>query len=542
MLDPNQYLRMRNLFGAMPNPSTPDMGPGGLTAPSIVPNMNIASPQTPQSLSVPNQPPNMPPGPQQPPPTQGMPPGMPNAALPPPTSSMTPTNPNFTSFEDYDVGKRMSQLYHPETDSYDKFNAMIKEMPKYVEPTRLKRLGASLLSAGSYLSDPRNTAGGPADIMKAAGIGGSVLNAPYQRAMGEWQAQIKPMEQAASLERYQNVSNRQMAFQTVSDELKSQAQLHRTENDAVNAEIKEHRAQIYELKAKGWDFDFKGPTIIAHNPEGQIVNTGWKTHEMSELDKMNLSHTNKLSEIDEAGRAKQAAQTANEKWSLMEIQDPDSPDTSKKITVRVSPDASQIQRVKLVGGGQIGPIQKPGTDKGDLTGEQLTAQTKTMMEGAQMMLPHIKELRDQATELQKRGLFGPAMSRIRDMAGKLGTTGMSVESLDPDEVNGKLNRFNDALTKDPYLSTDALVGQFATTLGLMTSGMGRVHGGARGGGSIQMINYLKSLLSSDSTIDMFGGRLKAVESFLKTYAAGPKSKTSTKLDQALDSILGPAPQ
>lgn len=141
-----------------------------------------------------------------------------------------------------------------------------------------------------------------------------------------------------------------------------------------------------------------------------------------------------------------------------------------------------------------------------------TGSTRTMQEGAQMLRPHVTELKSLAAQLDQKGLFGPVMSRVRAAMEHLGTSGDDAKDM---EALGK------AIADDPELNKDELVGQFATTLGLMTSGMGRVHGGARGGGSIQMINYLKSLLSANSSLSMFNGRANAVDSFLKTYAEGP---------------------
>lgn len=160
-----------------------------------------------------------------------------------------------------------------------------------------------------------------------------------------------------------------------------------------------------------------------------------------------------------------------------------------------------------------------------------TGSTRTMKEGAQMLQPHVAELTRLAEALDKKGMFGPVMSRIRQAAEKVGTTGDDGKDAEAIDALGK------AIADDPNLNQDELVGQFATTLGLMTSGMGRVHGGARGGGSIQMINYLKSLLSANSSLSMFKGRAAAMDSFLKTYAGGTGGgKTETQTTDPADDI------
>lgn len=139
-----------------------------------------------------------------------------------------------------------------------------------------------------------------------------------------------------------------------------------------------------------------------------------------------------------------------------------------------------------------------------------TGATRTMEEGAKMLKPHISRLEQTADELDKRGLFGPVMSRIRETLTKVGS----------------LDEFQQAVANDPQLSTDRLAGQFATSLGLLATGAGRVHGGARGGGSPQMLDHFKSLLSDASSLQMFKGRLDSLDEFMSGYAAGPGGATT----------------
>ena len=160
--------------------------------------------------------------------------------------------------------------------------------------------------------------------------------------------------------------------------------------------------------------------------------------------------------------------------------------------------------------------------------------TRSMMEGAQMLLPHVPELENIATELDKRGQFGPISGRIRDLSARFGAT------MNGDQVHdGKqYEMLGDEIQKLAEMTNDRLVGQFVTSLGLMTSGVGRVHGGSRGGGSIQMINYLKSLLSGTSSLPLFLGRMDAIDSYLKTYAKGPaKANDPGAAPQSQDQLI-----
>lgn len=134
-----------------------------------------------------------------------------------------------------------------------------------------------------------------------------------------------------------------------------------------------------------------------------------------------------------------------------------------------------------------------------------TSSTRTMQEGASMLDSHVQGIKAQAENLEKSGQFGPVMSRIRHLAEKVGT----------------IDAFYDAVTNDPELSKDRAIGKFATSLGLLATGAGRVHGGARGGGSPQMLEHFKALLNDSSSIQMFLGRIDAVDDYMKGYAAGP---------------------
>jgi len=162
---------------------------------------------------------------------------------------------------------------------------------------------------------------------------------------------------------------------------------------------------------------------------------------------------------------------------------------------------------------------KPGAP--DLSGiRKVTGQTQSMMEGAKMLQPHIPEVVDMATQLDKAGLFGPLMSRVRDVATRLGTV-QGLGSSNLDEQQHAMDALGQAIASDPELAQDELSGQFAASLGLLMTGAARVHGGSRGGGSPQMLDHFKSLLGSAGTLKLFRGRMNALNSFIGGYAKGP---------------------
>jgi hypothetical protein len=171
------------------------------------------------------------------------------------------------------------------------------------------------------------------------------------------------------------------------------------------------------------------------------------------------------------------------------------------------------------GTGESKPIL--GDDQQPL-GNKPTAQTQTMMEGAQMLRPHVANLENMAIELDKRGMFGPIASRMRQLEHKYGTM---LDSQDVDTQAQAMRQIGKEMGSDPALNSDRLAGKFATSLGLLASGAGRVHGGARGGGSAQMVEHFRSLLGDSASLPMFLGKMDALDDYLKTYASGPQKAT-----------------
>lgn len=142
----------------------------------------------------------------------------------------------------------------------------------------------------------------------------------------------------------------------------------------------------------------------------------------------------------------------------------------------------------------------------------LTSSTRTMQEAAQMVEPHIQDIQNQAKALNQHGNFGPVMSRIRHLA----------------EQAGSLDDFSALLSSDPSISQDEAVGKFATSLGLLASGAARVHYGGRAGSSPAAIQGFKQMVSDSSTLEMFLGRVGAMDDYMKTYAAGPPPSGGAK--------------
>ena len=159
--------------------------------------------------------------------------------------------------------------------------------------------------------------------------------------------------------------------------------------------------------------------------------------------------------------------------------------------------------------------------------------------GAESIGKHIQPLRDMSIELEKRGLFGPIQGRLRDIYARIGTSNFGDEYLDESDdrdigrmrTQAQLDDLGSALEQDIVLNIvskntnkdeafieDELIGEFASSLALMASGAGRVHGGARGGGSISMIRYMKGVVSGIGTLGTFSGRMNSLEDWMEGYA------------------------
>ena len=237
-----------------------------------------------------------------------------------PTDVTTPVATPPTAPDEYNVGSRMGELYHPETQATERFNGLMDSYPKAEDyhPSMLRRIGAALVASGHSFDKH----GWFTPNKEAMQEGMDFLNKPYNKKLGDWSNQVKPTQAAATLERNQNVNDRTLAYQTVSNELRQQSQDAKAANDTKNAEIREHRAQIYEYKATHPDikFDFKGPNVMIADPKtGKVTDTGIPTGSMSELDKMNLQHENKMNEIDKTGEEQRNTENVKHSHRITEI-------------------------------------------------------------------------------------------------------------------------------------------------------------------------------------------------------------------------------
>ena len=137
--------------------------------------------------------------------------------------------------------------------------------------------------------------------------------------------------------------------------------------------------------------------------------------------------------------------------------------------------------------------------------DAMTAQTRQMGETAKAILPHLQQVRDEASQLNQLGLLGPISGRWRDFAaGKIGS--------------GELAGGNP--------ETARLIGKFQADVGLLQTAVARAHAGARGAGNVTLLQHMEKMMPGTAAdFPTFTGSLDAVQGWMQTYADDLKPKT-----------------
>lgn len=210
-----------------------------------------------------------------------------------------------------DIASRMKEIYTPETGATDRFNRMIEERPERNNPGMLRRIAS--IAAGIL-------AGPEAFDMSMYGN--------YNNKMRDWKEGLDPAYKAATLERQSNVNERTLAMQTISAQLREDAQKAKEMNDTRRADISQQRADVYEFKAKNPNLriDFSGPEVIAIDPQtgqrapitdldGKPIQTG----NMSEADKLAFQRETTMSGIAARGDEARTTQKEGHEQDMDEI-------------------------------------------------------------------------------------------------------------------------------------------------------------------------------------------------------------------------------
>lgn len=266
----------------------------------------------------------------------------------------------IASPDDYDAGARMRELYTPQSEASDRFNTMVGAYPKAADyhPSNLRRIGAALTALAGNFSGPagRRFQFNP-NAMEA---GMNVLYEPYNRQMTDWKNQIGPAQTAANLERSENINERTLAYQTVSQELRQRADEARAANQEQKTKIAADRAEVYRLKSlmPQHQFDFSGPTVkVANKQTGEVKDTGIPTGSMSDADKLALTQEQALERIHTTGAEARTTEGVRQSgrealaetrgWKIGTIPDPNDP--SKQIGVQYNEITGEVKPISMGG-------------------------------------------------------------------------------------------------------------------------------------------------------------------------------------------------
>lgn len=287
----------------------------------------------------------------------------PNGVTGPAASPVAPQAP--------DVNARMNELYNPSHTASDAFNDLASQYPERQNPSALRKIGAAITGIGY----------GPQAAM-------NLLEQPHTRDVEDWKNRMGPLQQSANLERQENVNSRTLAYQTIAAQLRQEALDNKEKLDDANLKIRQQRADVYDFKARNpdLDFDFSGDTIKVVNPKnGEIKDTGVKTGNLSDADKLALQHKNRLSEINATGsetrKTEDLRQSGRESlatqngWTTANIPDPTDP--TRLIGVRINNDTGEVKRIVL-DSKPVGPVTKT-SGTGSTAKPELPTQTRVRM-------------------------------------------------------------------------------------------------------------------------------------------------------------------
>lgn len=263
---------------------------------------------------------------------------------------------------------RVSQIYQPETQSIDKYNQMIGEYPVFEDPSKKRKFFGAAMGALTDLGT--NFGGNKTGVRGTAVYDEAIGKNKFRESVENWKNQIEPLERSANIERQSNTNNRTMAMQTVSAQLRQDAQDAKEANDMRRADIAQQRADAYEFKIRNPNvqFDFSTPWVMIKDPktgnvmkatdsQGRPIPTG----SMSDQDKISLQQQGRMEVVREQGQTAQDLEATRQggredlqdkrAWSVVNAIDP--ADGQQK-SFRVNSITGEVQPMG------IGAVRTPG--------------------------------------------------------------------------------------------------------------------------------------------------------------------------------------
>lgn len=189
-----------------------------------------------------------------------------------------------------DVMAEMAK-WKPQTEASDHYEQEIRRYPNREDykPGFWRSIGSAIV-----------------DYTKGPDRGKAFYEEPFNEAQEDWGKTIPHYQQAANLERYQNTNERTMAYQTVSQKLRDEAQEARMHNDETRANIAQQRAEVYRYKAMNpnWEvISTKGGNVKFYDPAtGETHDSGIPSGTLTDMDAASLKAMHSLADIQERGR------------------------------------------------------------------------------------------------------------------------------------------------------------------------------------------------------------------------------------------------
>lgn len=177
-------------------------------------------------------------------------------------------------YDDSDIGKLMNTLYSPEHRYSDLYEQELNKMPQRTKPSTGRKIVATLAGMG----------GG----VKAAD---QVLDAPYNEALGDWEAKMKYLSPGMTYERYANSNERSNAYQTAQAILRERGLQQSALKNQQIYETQQKKLALQSMVAQGWKLKTSDDGYIyriASVPGSQPENTGVRSDELSDYEKIQM--------------------------------------------------------------------------------------------------------------------------------------------------------------------------------------------------------------------------------------------------------------
>lgn len=378
-MDPNQYLRMRNLFGIDPNNPIQQMPQpmDEIPRPNI-PNGQMQPSGMPPPYSGPTVPPAHPLGPMT---------TLPNGGQLP---QIAASQANSNQDQQPDMATRFNQLYQPEHTAIDKYTKLLDEYPnpnaKENRPPWWRAAIGGLQAIASGMAPGR---GASWDTFNPEGNKAAMdyVNAPYTNKLIQWKQLTGATKDAANIERQGNVNARTGANAILSQELKERDITRKEEADRNRLTIQQGNQRLALMKQQmpNYVFDNTGPTVTARDrTTGKVVDTGFPTHQLDPLTKLYIEQEGDMAQIAARGANAMDVAEANIKgrqdivetrgWKPFEET---MPDGSKRVFMYNEATGEQRDRIAGSKTDSATPVRKSGSTT---VGKPETAQNKRVRE------------------------------------------------------------------------------------------------------------------------------------------------------------------